>query len=100
MILCLEISRMLSDGEFRGLPDTKSIIPFLALYSIIVFKPHKEDRYRILTGSLPRLSVLRTDGFEFAPDGTSAGDPNVARIFDVLALPISPIPVVLGQIPL
>jgi len=100
MILCLEISRMLSDGEFGGLPDTKSIIPFLGLYSIIVFNPNQEDRYRILTGSLPRLSVLRADGFEFAPDGTSAGDPNVVRIFDVLALPISPIPVVLGQIPL
>ena len=99
MILCLEISRMLLDAEFSGLPDTKSIIPFLGLYSIIVFKPHKEDRYRILTGSLPRLSVLHTDGFEFAPDGTSAGDPNVVRIFDVLALPSSPIPVVLGQIP-
>jgi hypothetical protein len=91
---------MLSDGEFRGLPDTQSIIPFLGLYSIIVVQPHKEDQYRILTGSLPRLSVLRTDGFEFAPDGTSAGDPNVVRIFDVLAFPNSPIPVVLGQIPL
>ena len=91
---------MLSDGEFIGLPDPKPILPFLALYSILVFKLREEDRYRILTGSLPKLSVLRADGFEFAPDGTSPGDPSVARIFDVLALPSSPIPVVLGQIPL
>ena len=48
---------MLSDGEFRGSPDTKSVIPFLGLYSTIVYKSHKEDRYQILTGSLPRLSV-------------------------------------------
>jgi len=92
-----EISRMLSDGEFEGLPDTKSIIPFPGLYSIIVFKQHEEDRYRILTSNLPRLSVLRTDGFEFAPDGTSAGDPNVVRMF--LRFPFLPYLLFLAKFP-
>ena len=91
---------MLSEGRFDSLPDVKPILPFISLSSVIVVKPIKEDRHRILTCSQPNLSILGADGFDVAPPGTSPGDPNVARIFDVIALPSSPIPVVLGQIPL
>ena len=85
---------------FDGLPDVKPMLPLVSLSSVIVFKPIKEDRHRILTCSQPNLSILGADGFNLAPPGTSPGDPNVARIFDVIALPSSPIPVALGQIPL
>jgi hypothetical protein len=91
---------MLSEGRFDDLPDVKQMLPFILLSSIVVFKPIKEDHHRILTCSLPNLSILGADGFDFAPPGTSSGDTNVARIFDVIALPSSPIPVALGQIPL
>lgn len=91
---------MLSEGRFDGLPDAKPILPFLLLSSIVVVKPIDEDRYRILTCSQPNLSILGADGFDLAPPGTSPGDPNVARIFDAIALPSSPIPVAFGQIPL
>jgi hypothetical protein len=53
-----------------------------------------------MTGSLIPLSVLGSGCFEFALAGISAGDPNTARIIDVLSLPSSSIPVVLGQVPL
>jgi hypothetical protein len=70
------------------------------MYSIIVCNLIEEDRHRILTSSQPELSVLRAAGFEPAPASISARDPNVARIFDVLALPPSPLPVCYGQMPL
>ena len=91
---------MLSEGRFDDLPNVKQILPFVFLFPIVVFKPTKEDYHRILTCSQPHLSILGADGFDLAPPGTSPGDPNVARIFDVIALPSSPIPVALGQIPL
>ena len=88
------------EGRFDGFPDVKPILPFVSLSSVVVFEPINEDRYRILTCSQPNLSILGADGFDLAPPGTSPGDPNVARIFDAIALPPSPIPVALGQIPL
>ena len=91
---------MLSEGRFDDLPDLKQMLPFLSLSSVVVVHPIKEDRPRILTCSQPDLSILGADGFDLAPPGTSPGDPNVARIFGVTALPPSPIPVSLGQIPL
>jgi hypothetical protein len=91
---------MLSEGRFDDLPDVKQMLPFVLLSSVVAFKPIKEDHHRILTCSLPNLSILSTDGFDLAPPGASPGDPNVARIFDVIALPSSPIPVAFGQIPL
>jgi hypothetical protein len=91
---------MLSEGRFDDLPDVKQMLPFVLLSSVVVFKPIKEDHHRILTCSQPSLSILGADGFDLVPPGTSPGNPNVARIFDVIALPSSPIPVALGQIPL
>ncbi|KIM42516.1 hypothetical protein M413DRAFT_408373 [Hebeloma cylindrosporum] len=49
---------------------------------------------------LYQISKMLSQGFDFAPPGTSPGDPNVARIFDVTSLPSSPLPISLGQIPL
>jgi hypothetical protein len=76
------------------------MLPCVLISSVVVFKPIKEDRRRILTCSQPNLSILGAGGFDLAPPGTSPGDSNVARIFDVIALPSSPIPVALGQVPL
>ena len=91
---------MLTEGRFDDLPDVKQMLPFVLLSSVVVFKPIKEDHHSILTCSQPNLSILGADGFDLAPPGTSPGDPNVARIFDVITLPSSPIPVTFGQIPL
>ena len=91
---------MLTEGRFDNLPDVKQMLPFVFLSSVVVFKLIKEDHHSILTCSQPNLSILGADGFDLAPPGTSPGDPNVARIFDVVTLPSSPIPVTLGQIPL
>ena len=91
---------MLTEGRFDDLPDVKQMLPFVLLSSVVVFKPIKDDHHSILTCSQPNLSILGADGFDLAPPGTSPGDPNVARIFDVITLPSSPIPVTFGQIPL
>ena len=91
---------MLSEGRFDGLPDVKPMLPFVSLSSVIVARPIEEDRHRILTCTQPNLPILGPHGFDSAPPGTSPGDRNVARIFDVIALPRSPTPVALGQIPL
>jgi hypothetical protein len=88
---------MLSEGQFDGLPDVKPMLPFVSLSSVIVSKPFKEDRHLILTCSQPNLSILGADGFDIAPPGASPGDPNVARIFDVIALPSSPILLLLDK---
>lgn len=90
---------MISEGRFDGFPDVKLMLPFFSLSSVVILNPI-EDRHRIVTCSQPNLSILGADGFDLAPPGTSPGDPNVARIFDVLALPSFPNPVALGQIPL
>ncbi|KIM77800.1 hypothetical protein PILCRDRAFT_11698 [Piloderma croceum F 1598] len=82
-----------------NLPNVEDILPFIALFSVVVLTHMEEDRYRIVTTSLPELSILRATGFERASSGTSSGDPHVARIFRVLDLPASPLPVVYGQIP-
>ena len=91
---------MLLEGRFDSLPDVKPMLPFVSLSSLIVLQPIQEDRHRILTCSQPNLSIFGADGFNLAPPGTSPGDPNVARIFDVIALPSCSVPVALGQIPL
>jgi len=91
---------MLVNNYLPGnLPNAEAILPIIALYSIIILTPMEEDWYQIVTTSLPELSILHATGFEPTPSGTSTGDPHVTRIFRVLDLPASPLPVVYSQIP-
>ena|ERR1700733_7620914 len=83
-----------------SLPNVGVILLFITLSSIIVLTPMEEDRYQIVTTSLPELSILHAAGFEPVPAGTLARDAHVACVFKVLDLPASPLPVVHGQIPL
>jgi hypothetical protein len=74
------------EGADVDLPDPKSILPFLDLYTLVVLLPDELDRFQLVTHHLPELSVLHGSQFIPAPAETLPDGPGVARIFDVLAL--------------
>jgi hypothetical protein len=86
-------------GIHVALPDPISILPYLELFTLVTSKPDAVVSCRIATPHLPRLSVLRNNRFQAAPDGTTPTDENAARILDVLAI-ADDFPTSLGSIPL
>jgi len=68
------------------LPNPKSILPFLDLYTLVILLPDELERFQLVTRHLPELSVLDGNRFIPAPANTSPDGPGVARIFDVLAI--------------
>ena len=73
-------------GSSVDLPDPRSILPYLKLFSLVTLNPKAVRGRRIAILHQPPLSILANSNFVPAPPGTPADAPNVARIFDVLAL--------------
>jgi len=76
----------LTTSNLQGLPDPSAILPFIGLYSVIHLKSTRLQRLTHCTPFFPPLSVLHNGQWENAPTGTASTAPNVARIFDPLAV--------------
>ncbi|KAF9519337.1 hypothetical protein BS47DRAFT_25971 [Hydnum rufescens UP504] len=87
-------------GTHVALPDLDSIFPYLGLFTLVILRPGDVLRCCISTQHLPRLSILQNNQFEPAPYMTSQVGENVARIFDVMATAVNPLPKSSGIIPL
>jgi hypothetical protein len=80
--LLLEASR----GTSVDLPDPNAILPYLDLFSLVVLTPDDLKGHILLTPHLPDLSILQNNRFIAAPANMLPTAPNVARIFDVVAV--------------
>ena len=89
-----------TDGSAVDLPEYEAILPYIALFSIILLNPERGRNYVLPTLYLPALSALINNQFTPAPRGTSPRTSHTARIFDSIALGDTPPPVNLGSIPL
>jgi hypothetical protein len=92
--------RLAMTGSTVPLPDLTPILPYLGLYTIVVLIPDKVHRHCIPTMHLPTLTIIRNRLFVPAPRRTSATKPDVARIFDVLALVGTDPPISMSFVPL
>ena len=88
------------EGNGVGLPDPQSILPYLGLFSLVTLNPEAVQACRIPILHQPPLSILTNMQFVTAPTGTAPDSPNVARIFDVLALVNTNPPINESSIPL
>ncbi|KIM86748.1 hypothetical protein PILCRDRAFT_4640 [Piloderma croceum F 1598] len=98
-----EVFDLLEDwqnGHQVELPDPTAILPYLGLFSLVVLTPEVLENHLLVTSHLPNLSVLENNRFIFAPDNISPTAPNVAQIYDVLAVINTNPPKRFGQIPL
>src|ERR1700722_17787239 len=75
-----------ANGQNVDLPDPKSILPYVGLFTIVVLTPELLHGKFITTHYLPVLSISQGGDFVRAPPGTSPTDSNTARIFDVFSL--------------
>ena len=74
-------------GSVVDLPDPRSIFPYLKLFSPVTLNPKAVQGRRIPILHQPPLSILTNNNSVVpAPPETLPGSPNVAQIFDVLAL--------------
>lgn len=73
-------------GKEVDLPNVKSVLPFLGLYSLVVVHPTELHKLQILAHHLPALSVLQNGQFVLAPPDMQPDAPDAVRIFDVLAM--------------
>ena len=80
--MLLEASR----GTSVDLPDPNAILPYLGLFSLVVLTPDDLKDHILLTPHLPDLSILQNNRFIAAPANMLPTAPNVARIFDVIAV--------------
>jgi hypothetical protein len=87
-------------GAEVALPDPRSILPYLGLFTIVTLKPNDLVRCSITTQHQPGLSQLQDNRFSPAPHGTTLAAQNAARIFDVLAIAAGDPPITHGDIPL
>jgi hypothetical protein len=69
-----------------NLPKFNSILPFLGLFTLVILAPNQLNGVKIAAHHLPDLSILHGDQFVPAPADTLPDAPDVARIFDVLAI--------------
>jgi hypothetical protein len=69
-----------------GIPDPKSIQPYLGLFTLVTLNPADLARISIPTMYLPPLFKVRGHRFIHAPSNVSATANNVARIFDPLTI--------------
>jgi hypothetical protein len=69
-----------------NLPKFNSILPFLGLFTLVILAPNQLNGVKIAAHHLPDLSMLHGDQFMPAPADTLPDAPDVARIFDVLAI--------------
>jgi hypothetical protein len=72
----------------------------IGLFSLVVLTPEVLEGHLLVTSHLPNLSVLENNHFIFASDNTSPTAPNVAQIYDVLAVINTNPPKRIGHIPL
>ena len=80
--MLLEASRRTS----VDLPDPNTILPYLGLFSLVVLTPDDLKDHILLTSHLPDLSILQNNRFIAAPANILPTAPNVAQIFDVIAV--------------
>ena len=69
------------------IPDPSNILPYIGLNTIVPLQPDQLVDLSISTCHFPGLSILRDGQWIPARLRTSPTAPNVARIFDALALP-------------
>jgi hypothetical protein len=69
------------------IPDPSNILPYIGLNTIVPLQPDQLVDLSISTCHFPGLSILRDGQWIPARLQTSPTTPNVARIFDALALP-------------
>jgi hypothetical protein len=74
------------EGNGVDLPDPHSNLPCLKLFSLVTLNPKAVQGRRIPILHQPPLSILTNNDFVPPPPDTPPDSPNVARIFDVLAL--------------
>ena len=79
-----------------NLPDTKAILPYVGLFTIVTLKPTEISGCNIPTLFFPFLSSRRGRAFVKAPSNASS---NVVRIFDPFSLH-DDAPQINGYIPL
>jgi hypothetical protein len=85
-----EVFRLLREADQSddtNLPNFNSILPFLGLFTLVILAPNQLNGVKIAAHHLPDLSILQGDQFIPAPADMSPDAPDVARIFDVLAIP-------------
>jgi hypothetical protein len=87
-------------GAEVALPDSRSILPYLGLFTIVTLGPNDLVGCSITTQHQPGLSQLQDNRFSPAPHGTTPAAQNVARIFDVLAIAADDPPITHGDISL
>ena len=87
-----------SHGISVDLPDPKAISPYLGLFSLVVLTPNDLRDHVLLTPHLPDLSILQNNRFIAAPVNILPTAPNVARIFDAIAVIDAKPPRQLGHI--
>ena len=68
------------------LPDSKAILPYLGLFTIVTLNPTSAAVEQVIATHLPDLSIIRGNKFVKAPARTSAIAKNVARIYNSLAI--------------
>lgn len=82
-----------------GIPDPKSIRPYLGLLAMVTLNPVGVAGCNILTNHLPKLSVIRGRKFSIAPSNVSATAKEASRIFEPLMIDNNT-PKNFGEIPL
>jgi predicted hydrocarbon binding protein len=71
-------------GIHVAFPDPISILPYLELFTLVTLKPDAVVSCRIATPHLLRLSVLRNNRFQAAPDGTTPAAAGIEAVFAAL----------------
>jgi len=81
-----QVLHQLSTTNPQGLPDLSAILPYIGLYTIVHLKSTELRDVTYCTPFSPPLSILRNGQWENAPTRTASTAPNVAYIFDPLAV--------------
>jgi len=81
-----QVINELTTSNPQGLPDPSSILPYIGLYTIVHLKATQLRNVDFMAGYFPPPSVLRNGRWEDARTRSTSTGPNVARIFDSLAV--------------
>jgi hypothetical protein len=96
----LQLLLLASRGLDVDLPDPRSILPYIGLFSVLVLKPKLVQGCVIRTLHQPPPSIISDNQFVPAPGNTPFNSRNIARIFDVQALEVTDPPLDEALIPL